>query len=235
LPVTPHLPSDHGPERLASLAWLPTITTGLYYVLPLSLQEHRVVIFLPQIAAYVGLILWAKANGNSTERLGLKRDRLGQGLRWGIPTGFLLGVVNVSVILWVVPFLGGDIAFLRDTPHAWMPVLLMLPWTIVVIAILVELNFRGFLLGRLLTLWRKSSVGGYDRVGAAISITGASLVFSYDPFMVATFKHLHWIALWDGVVWGTMRLRLNNLYAPMAAHAVEVMILYVVLKTVFHT
>jgi membrane protease YdiL (CAAX protease family) len=220
---------------LASLAWLPTIMTGLYYFLPSFFQERLMVLFLPQISAYVGLILWARANDNIAECLGLKRDRLGQGLRWGIPIGFLLGVLNVSVILWVVPLLGGDITFLRDTPHARMPVLLMLPWTIVVIAILVELNFRGFLLGRLLALWRSSSLGGYDRVGAALSIACASLVFSYDPFMVATFKHLHWIALWDGVVWGTMRLRLNNLYAPIAAHAVEVIILYVVLKTVFQT
>jgi membrane protease YdiL (CAAX protease family) len=235
LPVSSHLSSAHSLERLASLAWLPTITTGLYYVFPASLQERLVVLFLPQIVAYVGLIFWARANNKIAERLGLKRDRLRQGLCWGIPTGFLLGFLNVSVILWVVPFLGGDIAFLRDTPHARMPVLIMLPWTIVVIAVLIELNFRGFLLGRLLALWRSSSLGGYDRAGAAVSIAGASLVFSYDPFMVATFKHLHWIALWDGVVWGTMRLRLNNLYAPIAAHAVEVVILYVVLKTVFQT
>ena len=53
--------------------------------------------------------------------------------------------------------------------------------------------------------------------------------------MVATFKHLHWIAVWDGLVWGMMWVRLRNLYATITAHAVEVMVMYAVLKMVFKT
>jgi len=48
--------------------------------------------------------------------------------------------------------------------------------------------------------------------------------------MVITFKHLHWIAVWNGLVWGTIWLYLRNLYATIAAHAVEVMVLYSSLK-----
>jgi ABC-type amino acid transport system permease subunit len=234
LPAPDQHVSGRSSERLALLVGLPILSTALFYALPPHLQEHVVIVFLPQILSYVGLIFWAAANGRVAERLGLTLRQLGSGLRWGIPTGLLLGLLNVSVILWVVPWLGGDISFLRETPHARMPTMLMLPWAIMLIAVLVELNFRGFLLGRLLVLWRNSSLGGYDTMGAAVSIIVASLVFSFDPFMVATFRHLHWIAIWDGMVWGIMMVSLRNLYAPMAAHAVEVIILYVTLKAVLH-
>ena len=43
---------------------------------------------------------------------------------------------------------------------------------------------------------------------------------------VATFRHLHWIAVWDGLVWGAVRLKTGNLYIPIVAHAVEVMVMY---------
>jgi thiamine transporter ThiT len=44
--------------------------------------------------------------------------------------------------------------------------------------------------------------------------------------MVATFRHLHWIALWDGCVWGLLWLLARNLYATIVAHAVEVILVY---------
>jgi membrane protease YdiL (CAAX protease family) len=193
------------------------------------------VLFLPQIIAYLCLVAWASSNSHPLARLGLSRDQFTEGLRWGLPTGLLLGGLNVSVILWVVPLLGGDIKFLRETPHARLPTALMFPWTIVFIAVLVELNFRGFLLGRFLALWQRYSVGRYDILGPVIAVAASALVFAFDPFMVATFKHLHWIAVWDGVVWGSLWLRLRNLYVPIAAHAVEVVILYAVLKRVLAT
>ena len=34
-----------------------------------------------------------------------------------------------------------------------------------------------------------------------------SLVFSFDPFMVHTFQHLHWIAVGDGLIWAFIWLR----------------------------
>jgi membrane protease YdiL (CAAX protease family) len=60
----------------------------------------------------------------------------------------------------------------------------------------------------------------------------SALAFSFDPFMVGTFRHLHWIAVWDGIVWGMMWVRRRNLYATIAAHAVEVMVMYSSLKLV---
>jgi len=70
----------------------------------------------------------------------------------------------------------------------------------------------------------------YPRVGPVIAVCVAATVFAFDPFMVITFNHLHWIAVWDGLVWGTIWLYLRNLYATIAAHAVEVMVLYSSLK-----
>lgn len=187
-------------------------------------------LLLPQILSYVGLAVWASQNSRTLHRLGLQWHQLRQGLVWGLLTGLLLGLLNVSVILWVVPSLDGDINFLRGTPHARLPATVMLPWAIIVIAIGVELNFRGFLLGRLLALCQGSWGSTYRFVSPVLAVGGTSTVFSFDPFMVATFKDLHWIALWDGIIWGTIWVRLRNLYATMAAHAVEVMIVYSILK-----
>jgi len=144
------------------------------------------------------------------------------------------------VILWVVPTLGGDISFLKQTPHAQVPTLIMVPWGILFIAVVVEVNFRGFLLGRLATLMASSHDGQERRLhsqeppsmspGLAAAIGTSSLVFAFDPFMVVAFRHLHWIAVWDGLIWGWMRIRLRNLYAVITAHALEVVIMYLCVK-----
>lgn len=230
VPGAPHDGAGEQPERLAGLALPSLVATGLYYALPPSLQSLPVVQFLPQVLAYLGFTGWAIRNGEVPRRIGLTVHQLGQGLRWGVVTGLILGGVNVSVILWLVPLLGGDISFLRETPHAGVPAAIMLPWLILLIAMAVELNFRGFLVGRLMALCARAGAG--PAVAQSLAVAGAALAFAFDPFMVATFRHLHWIAVWDGIVWGAIWVRLRNLYAPIAAHAVEVIILYSVLKTV---
>jgi hypothetical protein len=71
--------------------------------------------------------------------------------------GLLLGALNTFIILAVYPSLGYEITFLKHTPHGQLPILLMVPWVICGIALFVELNFRGFILGRLAELeshWR---------------------------------------------------------------------------------
>lgn len=218
-------------ERSSWLALLPILATCGYYLLPADLQIRSVIQFAPQALAYLGLAIWACRNDRIVRRLGLGRHGLSPGLRWGIATGLILGTINVWVMLWLVPFLGGDIAFLRDTPHARMPPALMLPWVIVLIAWFVEVNFRGFLLGRLLALCR-SAVPSPSPVAPALAIAGSALLFSFDPFMVATFRHLHWIAVWDGLIWGLLWMHLRNLYATITAHAVEVIVMYSVIKYV---
>jgi membrane protease YdiL (CAAX protease family) len=218
-------------ERLAGLALLPVLATALFYGLPADLQGNIAVQFVPQVLGYVGLAVWAGWNDRVIPRLGLAFGGAGIGFRWGLPVGLLLGCLNVVVILRLVPWLGGDIAFLRGTPHAQIPAAVMLPWFILTIAIFVEVNFRGFLLGRLLALGR-SWWPASSRAGPALAVTGSALVFSFDPFMTATFRHLHWVAVWDGIAWGLLWLRLRNLYAPIAAHAVEVIVMYSIIKYV---
>lgn len=208
------------PERWAGVAVALPAGTGLYYLLPAALQAEVAWQFLPQVLGYLALLVWLTRNTDVPTRLGLAPSGLSQGLRWGTPTGVALGLGNTAVILWVVPLFGGDIAFLRETPHARVPPAVMLPWLILTIAVAVELNFRGFLLGRLYA-WRGAA-------GPALAVT--TLAFAFDPFMLATFKHLHWVAVWDGIVWGSLRLLLNNLYATIVAHAVEVMIVYTLLR-----
>jgi membrane protease YdiL (CAAX protease family) len=220
-------------EQWFGLGIIPVLATVGYYVLPSALQTSLAIQFLPQILAYCSLALWASKNKAVSFRLGLAWHQFSQGLQWGLPVGVTLGVVNAMVILWVVPWLGADIDFLRQTPHARMPAFIMLPWGILLIAIGVEMNFRGFLLGRLLSVSHRSSLRKFPRLGRAAAILISALVFSFDPFMTATFKHLHWIAVWDGLVWGMMWMRVKNLYATITAHAVEVIVMYSVLKIIW--
>ncbi len=213
-------------ERGAALALLPIAATLGYYLLPFSLQEKPLVQFTPQLVAYLALALWASQNHAAGSRLGIDRAGLRKGLRWGSLIGMALGCLNTLVILKLVPAMGYDITFLKDTPHAYIPFVVMVPWFICVIALFVEVNFRGFLLGRLAALesryWRSDIAPGLS----PIALFTSALVFAFDPFMVNTFRDLHWIAVWDGLVWGTIWLRTGNLYSTIVAHAVEVMVMY---------
>lgn len=209
-------------ERGASLALLPIAATILFYCSPTTLQQYRPYQFLPQFCSYAALLIWTALNPSCAQRLGLLFKLIPQGLRWGCVTGLLLGMVNIMVILYLVPRLGGEYGFLSDTPHARIPMGVMVPWFIGFIAVMVELNFRGFLLGRLLAL----------RLSPSSAIWASALLFAFDPFLVATFQQLHWIAVWDGLVWGTLWVTFRNLYITIVAHAVEVILLYVVMRTV---
>ena len=222
----PHATPAQAEERGAALALLPTAATLDFYALPASLQEQTLVQFAPQILAYLALGFWASRNRDIVSRLGLEKGKARDGLRWGLLTGLLLGCLNTFVILSAYPHLGYDISFLKTTPHGRLPLLVMAPWFICGIALFVELNFRGFLLGRLAALesglWRS---GLAQRLSPLALITCA-LIFAFDPFMVNTFQHLHWIALWDGLIWGIIWLRTRNLYITIVAHAVEVIMMY---------
>ena len=211
------------PERAAGLALLPFLCTIAFYLAPPALQDNIAVQFSPQVLSYVGFLVWAHLNGQVAQRLGLGADLLGSGVVRGAIVGIILGMLNVIVILKAAPWLGYDITFLTKTPHARVPFWLMIPWLVCVIAVFVELNFRGFILGRLLAL----------SVPAPLAVLLTATLFSFDPFMVTTFQHLHWIAVWDGIVWGMMWIRLANLYAVITAHAVEVIIMYCIVRATF--
>lgn len=219
-------------ERGALLALLPIAATIDYYALPDSLQEQVLIQLAPQLISYLALLLWAAHNDSVLRRIGLERGLWNRGAKLGVVTGLLLGCLNSFVILRVLPWLGWDITFLTHTPHARVPVMIMVPWFIAFIAIVVEINFRGFLLGRLAALesglWPRPAL---RHLSPAAMLTSA-LVFAFDPFMVNTFKQVHWIALWDGLVWAVLWVRTRNLYATIVAHAMEVIIVYSAVRTV---
>ena len=210
----------------AALALLPVAATLDFYALPASLQKQTLVQFMPQIVAYLAFGLWAMHNQPMAARVGLRPCGLLAGLRWGVLTGLLLGGLNTLIMLKVVPHLGYDITFLKATPHAQLPVFVMIPWFICGIALFVEVNFRGFLLGRLL-VWGRQLLG--PKLFPLVETTAvgiSAITFAFDPFMVNTFQHLHWIALWDGLIWGIIYLRTHNLYITIVAHAIEVIVMY---------
>ncbi|MDH5253577.1 MAG: CPBP family intramembrane metalloprotease [Nitrospira sp.] len=209
-----------------ALALLPIAATLTYYALPTSLQTQALVQFAPQLLAYAALFLWSSHNPAVRFRLGLEQGNLRNGLRHGVVTGLALGSLNTCVILAAYPSLGYDITFLKHTPHGRLPVLIMIPWVIGVIALFVELNFRGFILGRLAALESRLWKSGAGDRFSPLALLTTSLLFAFDPFMVNTFQHLHWIAVWDGLIWGAIRLRTGNLYTTIVAHAVEVLIMY---------
>ncbi len=222
----PHATPAQAKERGAALALLPIAATLGFFALPASLQEQALVLFVPQILSYLVLGFWATHNRDIVSRLGLEKGKVRDGLRWGLLVGLLLGCLNTFVILSAYPHLGYDISFLKTTPHGRLPFLVMVPWFICGIALFVELNFRGFLLGRLAALesglWRS----GLAQRFSPLALITCALIFAFDPFMVNTFQHLHWIALWDGLIWGIIWLRTRNLYITIVAHAVEVIVMY---------
>jgi len=197
----------------AGLALLPIHATLVFYLLPASLQEQPLMQFAPQLLAYLALALWSRRNRPLLPLLGLHPHGLKSGLWWGLVIGLSLGCLNTIMIL-------------KDTPHARIPPALMLPWVIGGIALFVEVNFRGFLLGRLVVLESALWQSPLLRRLSPLALITSAVAFSFDPFMVTTFQHLHWIAIWDGLVWGAVRLKKNNLYIPVVAHAVEVMVMY---------
>jgi len=227
-------PSQHptaaqAEERGSALVLLPIAATLDYYSLPDWLQEQTAMQLGPQFIAYLACALWATRNPGLIHRFGLEEHKLGRGLRGGLLVGLVLGCANSLVILKLFPALGYDITFLRQTPHAQLPLFVMVPWFICAIALFVELNFRGFLLGRLLAMGNAAVAS--PCLASALAVGISALTFSFDPFMTHTFRDLHWIAVWDGAVWGLCWITTHNLYLPIAAHAVEVIVMYSVVRS----
>ncbi|MEP6890912.1 MAG: CPBP family intramembrane glutamic endopeptidase [Nitrospirota bacterium] len=222
----PHVIPTQTKEWGAALALLPIAATLGFYALPASLQEQTAVLFAPQIVAYLAFGLWIARNGNIVSGLGLEKRNFRDGVHWGLLTGLLLGCLNTFAILFVYPHLGYDIDFLKITPHGRLPFLVMVPWFICAIAFFVELNFRGFLLGRLTALESRLWRSGVAQRFSPLALIASALIFAFDPFMVNTFQDLHWIAVWDGLIWGAIWLRTRNLYITIVAHAVEVIVMY---------
>ena len=221
-------------EIAAGLSLLPVLATVTFYVLPATWQAQRFWQFFPQILAYACFGLWALQNTEVQARLGLESTKIKPGVWKGLCVGFFLGGLNTALILYGAPALGIEIEFLRETPHAHIPLPLMVPWFILLIAFGVEINFRGFILGRTLTLFsiRRPSLTRAPYVAQLFALGISALLFAFDPFMVTTFQSLHWIAVWDGLIWGWIWLQTRNLYIPIAAHAMEVIIEVLTIRSV---
>lgn len=212
------------------MALLPIGATLSYYALPAFLQTQLLTQFAPQLLAYLAMGLWALHTSDIFTHLGLERVKIITGLKWGLLTGLALGCINTFVILSIYPSLGYGITFLKQTPHGQVPVWLMVPWFICAIALFVEVNFRGFILGRLAEYERQWRGALSGQQLAPLALLTTTLTFAFDPFMVNTFRHLHWIALWDGLIWGIIWLRTRNLWITIVAHAIEVIVMYSVVR-----
>ena len=227
-------PDWPGPGHVSNVrAALPLFSIGTtfgYYWLPSSLREELLVQFSPQLLAYLAMGLWASRTSLVSVQLGLEKAKVRHGLKWGLIIGLLLGCLNTFVILSIYPSLGYDITFLKQTPHGRLPVLLMVPWFICGIALFVEVNFRGFLLGRLAELESTWCGTNSNRRLSPLALITSTLTFAFDPFMENTFRYLHWIALWDGLIWGAIWLQTRNLWITIVAHAVEVIVMYSAVK-----
>jgi membrane protease YdiL (CAAX protease family) len=220
-------PARENGERCAGVILLPLLATLTFYAVPAAWQANRWIQFLPQFWAYTALALWASLNPDVGRKLALvplpiSTPLLTRTLVWGIGVGLALGALNLTVILSIVPKLGYGYSFLIETPHAQIHPGLMVPWFILCIAFMVEVNFRGFLLGRFRALG----------LPPLVAIITSAILFAFDPFLVTTFRHLHWIAVWDGLIWGALRFRFDSVYIPILAHAVEVIVLYSVMRAI---
>lgn len=214
-------------ERWSGLAAVPAVLTLAYPFWPPFSSDSLWPTLIPQLSAYACLALWSAVNGRRLERFFLVSHNLKKSLMLGGLVGLLAGLINLWVIVKLTPWLGYRYDFLRDTPHARMPFAFMVPWGIVLIAMLVELNFRGFMMGRFMAM-----LAGRP-YGFAVAAILSAVVFSRDPFMVAVFRGYHWLALTDGLIWGGLLLRTRNLFSTITAHAVEVILVYSTLRILY--
>lgn len=206
------------------LVFIPILANIPYYLFPPK-ETNTIFLFFPQILSYVMMILWSCINKKSNIRINPANYKAS--IIYGFAAGLITGATNLFFILKVTGWLGQDYEFLRETPHAKIPFLLMMPFGIIMVSAFVEINFRGFILNRLLVIF------GNGKIGAYLAIALSSVVFSYDPFMLYYFKLFHWLALFDGLIWGYLYYRTGNILGPITAHSICVMIVYTVLKVFY--
>lgn len=220
--IIPTLVKDDS-EHSSWLLVFPLISVVLYYLLFFPSSRLHLVL-APLAVGFLSLIAWSVWNRGGLDKLRLRRKGLGAAVGKGALTGVCLALFNLFVILELTVWLGYSYDFLRETPHAGLPFRVMFPLGILVIGFGIEVLFRGWILGRFWALLKNI------RGGAALSIFLSALLFSFDPFMVAYFRGYHWLALSDGIVWGALLWRTQNLFSTVAAHTVEVWIVYFILK-----
>jgi membrane protease YdiL (CAAX protease family) len=179
------------------------------------------------MVSLIALGVWISLNPEQSAQLYLQKNGVKGAISQGIAVGIGLGFFNLLVIVKITPWLGYSNKFLRETPHAGFPLWIMFPFGILLVSFLVEILFRGWILGRFLKLFNAT------RGGKCCAVLLSALYFSFDPFMLIYFKGYHWLALTDGIVWGGLLLKTGNLFSSISAHTVEVWIVYLVLKVFY--
>jgi membrane protease YdiL (CAAX protease family) len=172
------------------------------------------------------LVVVARLDGLSWPELGLGRDRLGAGCRWGLGAiGVVAGVYVVGVLLPVTRPAFQDVRYDLPLPEALRTAFMVIPFGTVV---LEELAFRSVLWGflsrhlhpwqvlvttsGLFGLWHvlpALHVGGTNRgVSGAVGGAGSAAVVVGTVVLTAV----------GGLVFGELRRRSGSVLASMGAH-----------------
>src|SRR3954447_4266179 len=174
----------------------------------------------------VALVTWARLDGLTWSRLGLGRDRLGPGSRWGLAAiGLVAGVYVVGVLLPLTRPSFQDVRYDLPLPEALRTAFVVIPFGTVA---LEELAFRSVLWGvlarhlrpwqvlvttsGLFGLWHiipALHVGGTNRgVSDAVGGAGSAAVVAGTVALTAV----------GGLVFGELRRRSDSVLASVGAH-----------------
>jgi membrane protease YdiL (CAAX protease family) len=173
----------------------------------------------------VGLLAWARLDGLSWPQLGLGRDRLASGCRWGFGAiGLVAGVYVIGVALPLTRPAFQDVRYDLPLPDALRTAFVVIPFGTV---LLEELAFRSVLWGMLsrhqpewLVLVTTSVLFGFWHVMPALHMgetnrgvseaVGASTAVAVVGTVVLTTI--------GGLVFGELRRRSGSVLASAGAH-----------------
>jgi membrane protease YdiL (CAAX protease family) len=174
----------------------------------------------------VGLVTWARLDGLSWAQLGLSRDRMGAGCRWGLGVvGLVAGVYVVGVLLPLT-----RPAFQDDRYHLPLPEVLRTAFVVIPLGtvVLEELAFRSVLWGMLSrhqrpwqVLVTTSVLFGFWHVLPALHVGSTNRGVSDtvgglgDAAVVAGVVALTTVG---GLVFGELRRRSGSVLASAGAH-----------------
>jgi len=173
-----------------------------------------------------GLLAWARLDDLSWSQLGLGRDRLGAGCRWGLGViGLVAGVYVVGVLLPLTRPAFQDVRYHLPFPEALRTAFLVIPLGTVV---LEELAFRSVLWGmfsRHLRPWQvlagTSVLFGFWHVLPALHVGATNRGVSEAvggagsaALVVGTVA----LTTVGGLVFGELRRRSDSVLAPAGLH-----------------
>jgi uncharacterized protein len=190
------------------------------------------------IAMWLVVAVWILSVERLTlSEIGVKRDKLGPSLAWGIVAGCMMGTLGIAAALLSTLATGLPIPITginpKDLPSPWQ-----LAATLATVAVSEEFLFRGLIQTRA-TMWLGSARGiALCAVLFALWHIGVTALELGQPDPTATIET--WIVIFAGkllvlagagVVFCWLRSSTGNLLGPIAAHwtvdyAVQATILY---------